>query len=94
MQATIDREHPQPPPTVTPAPATTPAVTEPATTTAATTNDRATTPVYKKWWLWTLVGGVVVAGVVVGVTVGVLAGRDSFNPSLGRVGPAALTVSF
>jgi len=52
------------------------------------------TPVYKKWWLWTIVGGVVVAGVVVGVTVGVLASRDSFNPSLGKVGPAALTVSF
>ena len=49
---------------------------------------------YKKWWLWTIVGGVVVAGVVVGVTVGVLAWRDSFNPSLGQVGPAALTVSF
>ena len=28
------------------------------------------TPVYKKWWLWTAVGGVVVVGVAVGLGVG------------------------
>jgi len=44
--------------------------------------------------LWTIVGGVVVVGVVVGVTVGVLETKDSFNPSLGRVGPAALEMRF
>lgn len=27
-------------------------------------------PIYKKWWLWTAVGGVVVAGVAVGLAVG------------------------
>ena len=27
-------------------------------------------PIYKKWWLWTAVGGVVVVAVVVGVAVG------------------------
>ncbi len=27
-------------------------------------------PIYKKWWFWTLVGGVVVGGVVAGVVVG------------------------
>ena len=43
------------------------------------------TPVYKKWWLWTIVGGVVVAGVVVGVTVAVLNSGDDFHPSLGKV---------
>jgi hypothetical protein len=26
-----------------------------------------TTPVYKKWWFWTAVGAVVIAGVVAGV---------------------------
>jgi tetratricopeptide (TPR) repeat protein len=89
MQAALDRDKPQPAaPTPTP-PAPTPAVTPVVVT---TTHDH--TPAYKKWWLWTIVGGVVVAGVVVGVTVGVLAGRDSFNPSLGKLGPGALTVSF
>jgi tetratricopeptide (TPR) repeat protein len=28
------------------------------------------TPIYKKWWLWTAVGGVVVVGVAVGLGVG------------------------
>jgi tetratricopeptide (TPR) repeat protein len=28
-------------------------------------------PLYKKWWLWTIVGGVVVAGVAIGVGVAV-----------------------
>jgi tetratricopeptide (TPR) repeat protein len=37
-----------------------------------------TTPVYKKWWLWTIVGAVVVAG---GVTAAVLATQGSDNPS-------------
>lgn len=32
-------------------------------------------PVYKKWWLWTTVGAVVVIGVATGVTLAVL-GRD------------------
>jgi hypothetical protein len=44
------------------------------------------TPVYKKWWLWTIVGGVVVAAVVVGVAVGV-ATQPGFNPSLPDTGP-------
>jgi tetratricopeptide (TPR) repeat protein len=36
--------------------------------------EKKSTPVYKKWWLWT--GVVVVVGVVVGVTAGVLVSRD------------------
>ncbi len=36
--------------------------------------EKKSTPVYKKWWLWTAVGAVVV--VAVGVTAGVLASRD------------------
>jgi tetratricopeptide (TPR) repeat protein len=93
MQETLDRQR-------APAPAATPpAATMPSTGPAPTATpspppatDRGT-PIYKKWWLWTIVGGVVVAGVVVGVTVGVLA-SDSFQPSLGTVGPSAITVRF
>ena len=89
MQLLLDKQ--QPPPTVTPT------VTPPTTVTPPPTGEppRAErTPLYKKWWLWTIVGGVLVAGAVVGITVGVLASRDSFNPSLGKLGPAALSVSF
>ncbi len=49
----------------------------------------APTPVYKKWWLWTIVG-VVVVGAAVGVSVGLSSGGgSSFNPSLGATGPGA-----
>jgi tetratricopeptide (TPR) repeat protein len=96
MQAAIEREQAKPPPPAPPPSGTTTAPTPaPVATTPSAQNDRgAATPVYKKWWLWTIVGGVVVAGVVVGVTVGVLASQDSFHPSLGKLGPGALTVSF
>ena len=40
-------------------------------------------PVYKKWWVWTIVG-VAVAGVALGVGLGVgLTSQHSFSPSLG-----------
>jgi tetratricopeptide (TPR) repeat protein len=45
-----------PPPVATTTPATPPPSDHPK-------------PIYKKWWLWTIVGGVVVVGVVVGVAV-------------------------
>ena len=49
-------------------------------------------PVYKRWWLWTIVG-VVVAGAAVGVGVGVGTQKSaSFNANLGTVGPAAQTL--
>jgi tetratricopeptide (TPR) repeat protein len=32
--------------------------------------ERSRTPTYKKWWVWTIVGGVVVAGAAVGLGVG------------------------
>jgi tetratricopeptide (TPR) repeat protein len=47
-------------------------------------------PLYKKWWLWTAVGGVVAVGLAVGLGVGLTANRSSFDASLGTVGPKAL----
>jgi hypothetical protein len=38
----------------------------------------ASTPVYKKWWLWTIVGAVVVGGAV---TAGVLLGGQGSKTS-------------
>jgi hypothetical protein len=48
-----------------------PAEPAPAATAVVTSRPAAPTPVYKKWWLWTAVGAVVVVGVAVGVGVGV-----------------------
>jgi tetratricopeptide (TPR) repeat protein len=97
MQSALEKERsqaqqaPAPPPAVATPPAPAPAPV--TTSTAPPTHERQ--PLYKKWWLWTIVGGVVVAGVVVGVSVGVVSSRDSFNPSLGKLGPgASLAVSF
>ena len=51
------------------------------------------TPVYRRWWLWTAVG-VVAVGLGVGLGVGLTAGKSSNGPTLGTVGPGALTVRF
>jgi tetratricopeptide (TPR) repeat protein len=89
---------PPPPPTAQPeATAPKPEATAPKpievvrTEPVATQTDQAR-PLYKKWWLWTIVGGVVVLGVGLGVGLG-LGLQDSFNPSLGEVKPA-LSVRF
>ena len=46
-----------------------PVVTAPTLT--ATPDVPEPTPIYKKWWAWTAVGGVVVLGLAVGIGVGV-----------------------
>jgi tetratricopeptide (TPR) repeat protein len=73
---------PTAPEPVKPAPATVepaPATTAPATPETATATDKKT-PVYKKWWLWTVVG-VAVVGVAVGVGVGVATSGPEPAPS-------------
>ena len=40
------------------------------------TTDTASKPIYKKWWFWTIIGGVVAAGVITGVAVGVSSGNS------------------
>lgn len=49
------------------------------------------TPIYKKWWLWTAVGAVVVAAVVIPVAVVESQGRWSNLPDQGPGAHAALT---
>lgn len=92
IEKTPPAEHPTAtatPPTATTEPAATPTPTttttaepQPATAAATTTQKPAAsadkpTPLYKKWWLWTIVGGVVVVGVAVGVGAGVAASSSS-----------------
>lgn len=48
---------------------TAPAEAAPANAVVATAPER--TPVYKKWWFWTAIGGVVVVGAAVGIGLGV-----------------------
>jgi tetratricopeptide (TPR) repeat protein len=75
---------------------TPPTVSQGAPAAGATTPPapRHATPIYKRWWLWTLVGGVA-AGAAVGLGVGLGTSRGaSFNANVGTVGPAALTVRF
>jgi tetratricopeptide (TPR) repeat protein len=71
---------------------TAPAVESPKLVVAASVPPARPQPVYKRWWLWTIVG-VVVAGAAVGVGVGVGTQKSaSFNANLGTVGPAAQTL--
>jgi tetratricopeptide (TPR) repeat protein len=90
--ALAPEETPTPPPvapTVVP-----PAQPAPSAETHSQPAATARTPVYKKWWLWTIVG-VVAAGAAVGIAVGVTSqSGPTFNAGLGTVGPGALTVGF
>jgi hypothetical protein len=66
-------ERPAPQVAPSPAPKVEPEKPEPPKTVALTVEaprPQATTPVYKKWWLWTVVG-VAVVGAAVGIGVGV-----------------------
>jgi iron complex outermembrane recepter protein len=52
------------------------------------------TPVYRRWWFWTVIG-VGAAGAAVGIGLGVKASRSpAFDANLGTVGPASLAVKF
>jgi tetratricopeptide (TPR) repeat protein len=67
---------------------------EPAPVVASAPPEKHAKPIYKKWWLWTLVG-VVAAGAAVGIAVGVTSqSGPTFNAGLGTVGPGALQVGF
>jgi len=83
-------------PTPEPQPATPPPTAEaqPAAQPATASNDTSSDkPVWKKWWFWTIVGGVVVVAVVVAVAV-VATQAPSFGANLPETGPGhALTAA-
>lgn len=87
------RLDPTPTPVVAPKPepSATPTATEPAptaTTAVTAVPEKKATPVYKKWWLWTIVG-VVVVGAGVGAGVGIALSGSRFKASLPDTGPGA-----
>jgi tetratricopeptide (TPR) repeat protein len=63
-----------------------PAAAQPAATTASPAQP-IERPLYRRWWLWTAVGGVVVAGVVIGLAVGLSPAPAGFSPTLPTDGP-------
>lgn len=84
-------EHAEPEPTKPPEtkpPEPTPA---PVATTQPPPPSDHPTPLYKKWWLWTIVGGVVVVGVVVAVAVAVTTESGPWQTAK-NIGPGALQV--
>jgi tetratricopeptide (TPR) repeat protein len=77
---------PPPPATTTPPPATTtPAAA--SLTASAPPPERERTPAYKKWWVWTIVGGVAVAGVATGLALGLPKSAPTATTSLGTRSP-------
>lgn len=83
-----ERKAQEAPPNGPTKPATLEATPQPAATPPIETKKEV--PVYRKWWLWTAVGGVVAVGLAVGLGVGLTVNRSSFDASLGTVGPKAL----
>ncbi|HEX4462815.1 MAG TPA: hypothetical protein VIA18_32805 [Polyangia bacterium] len=82
--------------TVAPAVVVAPTVPAPAplATSAADHSRSDRKPIYKRWWLWTVVG-VVLVGTGVGVGVGLGTQKSAhFNANVGTFGPSALTVRF
>jgi tetratricopeptide (TPR) repeat protein len=104
-EAIASSEHAKTSPPTTPVPAnteptsTTGNATAPAQTTSTPALVQTTetapapkkTPTYKKWWVWTIVGGVAAAGVGVGLGLGLTSGgTQHLNPTLGDFGPGAM----
>jgi hypothetical protein len=79
-------EAPPAPATMTPS-ATTSSQASPGAAIAAGPGERTAerTPVYKKWWLWTAVGVVVLAGVGIGLGVGLSGGTHAPDSRFGTV---------
>lgn len=58
-------------------------VAEPKPASGATTNQVRKIPLYKRWWIWTIVGSVVLSGTAIGLGVGL---TETADPLSGRGG--------
>jgi len=88
LQSALDAEHasaakppqgPPPPPAATIAPPT--PATNAAMLTASAPPPRSDKPAYKKWWVWTIVGGAVAVGLGVGLGIGLGTSSSTSLPS-------------
>ena len=79
---------PVPPPSATPPPAVVLTAPNPA---PASKDQPMPGPIYKRWWLWTAVGGVVAAGVIAGAVVGT---QHTSTPVVVAAGVPRGTITF
>ena len=77
LQRLVDEQH-RAQPSPTPQPTTAPEPQPQLVTTAAPPEKQ---PVYKKWWLWTAVGGALVVGGVVAIAVAATTPKDAASPA-------------
>ena len=83
----------EPAPIETPAARVEPVAPQPATPAglvAVESQAQVHKPIYKRWWFWTIVGGVVAAGVVTGVVVGTSSSARAAVPT----GAPRATITF
>jgi tetratricopeptide (TPR) repeat protein len=93
-EGTLRPEESKPAPAMPTPPSPQQTTSQPTAELAATAPPPEHKPVYKKWWLWTIVA-VVVVGVGVGIAVGITETSGStFNANVGTFGPGALTVRY
>lgn len=85
------REQEPAPPQLLPIPPTQPAPQVLAPPVMNPVDPPKATPVYKRWWFWTIIGGVVAVGVVTGVAVGV---QKSRTPAEVPTGVSRTTITF
>jgi tetratricopeptide (TPR) repeat protein len=84
LQRLVDEQHrtQTSPPQGTLQPTTTPAPSQPQQPQLVVSSAPAEKqPVYKKWWLWTAVGGALVVGGVVAIAVAATTPKDAASPS-------------
>lgn len=76
----VDEPEPKPEASPSPQPSPQPQVTGAQASASGTSAvEPEKTPIYKKWWLWTIVGVVVAGGVAGGVVGGLLANRETIQ---------------
>jgi tetratricopeptide (TPR) repeat protein len=78
LQRLVDEQHKTPPP---PAPVAEPPTAQPQPQLVATAAPAEKQPVDKRWWLWTAVGGVIVAGGVIAIAVAATTPKDASSPA-------------
>jgi len=68
------------------------AVATPPTPTPAPAPAPAETPIWEQWWLWTIIGAVVIGGAI-GIAVAVSTPPSTASPSPGDVGPGGVVLT-